>query len=236
MWLILYLLQSFANTHQPSGAQVPVICYHNMAAPGAGDVLHVSPATFRQQLQTLRDSGYHTPDPALLAKGAPLPPESVIITFDDSHAEHFFTAAPALEEAGFRGVFFIMTVTIGKKGYLTADQIRTLHAHGHWIGSHTWDHPRITGEGGFPDAQKQLAGTKATLERITGAPVTLIAYPYGFWNETIVAQVKKAGYKVAFQLSEKKLSASPEFSVRRIMVDGRWSGRQLLHAMHEAFK
>ncbi|WP_341835637.1 polysaccharide deacetylase family protein [Chitinophaga pollutisoli] len=235
MWLIIFLLQTFTNIPPASTGQVPVLCYHNLAATGTGDRLHATSAAFRRQLQALRDAGYHTPDPSLLSDGASLPPKSIFITFDDSHADHFLIAAPALEEAGFRGIFFIMTVTIGKKGFLTSSQIKTLHEHGHWIGSHTWDHPRLSARG-FPDAAQQLSGTKSSLERITGAPVTLFAYPYGFWNDTIAAQVKKAGYKAAFQLSETKMSAWPQFSIRRIMVDGRWNGEQLLHAIDESFK
>ncbi|WP_262697167.1 polysaccharide deacetylase family protein [Chitinophaga lutea] len=131
--------------------------------------------------------------------------------------------------------FFIMTVTIGKKGYLSAREINALHQQGHTIGSHTWDHPRIQGEDSLPDANRQLRQSKATLEKITGAPVTCLAYPFGSWNEATVSQLQKAGFHLAFQLSSRRASRLPQYTIRRIMVDGRWQGQRLLAAIRQSF-
>ncbi len=235
MWVIILLLQSMVNSNLLVGSQIPVLCYHNLEATGPGNNLYIDAASFRRQLQSLHDSGYRTPDPIQLINGADFPPKPIIITFDDSHAAHFKTAAPILETTGFKGIFFVMTVTIGKKGYLSAEEIKSMHKRGHWIGSHTWDHPHITGNQGIPDAINQLSKSKSTLERITGIPVIYFAYPYGIWNETIVTQVKEAGYKAAFQLTGKKMSVSPGFTVRRLLVNGSWSGPHLIHVMKETF-
>ncbi len=95
----------------------------------------------------LSDSGYTAilPDQLYeyLTSGKTLPSRSVMITFDDSHEEHFSTAAPILEHFGYRGVFFIMTVPIGKHSYLTATEIKALSDRGHVIADHTWDHTNL---------------------------------------------------------------------------------------------
>lgn len=238
MWIILFFLQLQVTTPPSSAGQPPVLCYHNLTAAGSGSPaqLHINAARFREQMQTLRDSGYRALDPSALLPGNSIPPKSVIITFDDSHAEHFSIAAPILEQTGFRGLFFVMTVTIGKKGYLTAQQIRALHENGHRIGSHTWDHPRVTSEQGILDRKTQLIAPKATLEKITGGEVIFFAYPYGIWNEAMVSEVKEAGYKAAFQLAGKKMSGTPVYSIRRLQVNGRWSGPQLISALEGTFK
>lgn len=226
---------------QPAGVPVPVLCYHNITA---GHVqtpspLHISENELRDQLQTLADSGYHSIRPdelhAYLIAGKPLPPRPVLITFDDSHLEHFSIAAPVLEQAGFKGTFFVMTVTIGKKGYLSTQYIHDLHTRGHVIGCHTWDHPRISGNQGLPDAERQLRKARETLEKITGAAVTCFAYPFGTWNEAAVEQLRETGFQIAFQLSGRKMSRFPQFTVRRIMVNGNWKGARLLHEMRKSF-
>lgn len=64
-----------------------------------------------------------------------------MISFDDTHGEHFSTVAPILERFGYRDVFFIMTVAIGKHSYMTRAEIKELSDRGHVIADHTWDHP-----------------------------------------------------------------------------------------------
>ena len=98
--------------------EVPVLCYHRIEDGKKGDYT-VSPATFSAHMQVLADSGYTSILPAqlfaylLYIKN--LPEKPVMITFDDSRTEHFNIAAPVMEKLGFRGVFFIMTITYNKK-------------------------------------------------------------------------------------------------------------------------
>ena len=66
-----------------------------------------------------------------------------MISFDDGHQEHYTIAAPVLEQYQFRGVFFIMNITIGKPGYLSTAEIRALAERGHAIGLHSWDHQLV---------------------------------------------------------------------------------------------
>ncbi len=241
--LHLFLIWAMLQTQPPAGRQpVPVLCYHNITAAGApaSSALYISGSELRRQMKALADSGYTSIRPGdlynYLVAGSPLPNKPVLITFDDSHLEHFSIAAPVLEETGFRGTFFVMTVTIGKKGYLSAGQIADLHKRGHAIGCHTWDHPHISGEQEMPDAAKQLRSAKSTLEKITGAPVRSFAYPFGAWNEAVVAQLQENGFQIAFQLSAKKMGRLPWFTVRRILVDGKWDGARLQGKMREAFQ
>ncbi|MGN7722329.1 polysaccharide deacetylase family protein [Chitinophaga sp. 22620] len=242
MLYLLLLLALAQGTPQTSGPAVPVLCYHHVTAGDthAASPLYIHEKDFRLQMQTLADSGFHSilPDElyACMAEGKPLPPRPVLISFDDSHKEHYTIAAPALEKAGFRGTFFVMTVTIGKKGYLSGQDIYALHKKGHAIGCHTWDHPHLSGELGLPDAERQLRKARETLEKITGSPVTSFAYPFGAWNETLVKQLQDNGFRIAFQLSGTGMSRSPQFTVRRIMVNGGWKGTRLLAEIRESFQ
>ena len=61
---------------------------------------------------------------------------------------------------------------------MSTEQVRALHAAGMDIGAHTVTHP-ILAEVSASRARDEMAGSRARLEQITGAPVRLFAYPNG---------------------------------------------------------
>ena len=61
---------------------------------------------------------------------------------------------------------------------MTSAQVRALHAQGFAIGAHTVSHP-ILAETAPDAARHEIATGRAQLERLTGAPVRLFAYPNG---------------------------------------------------------
>ena len=83
---------------------------------------------------------------------------------------------------------------------------------------------------------QQINAPKRQLEKITGVPIESFAYPYGAWNETVISELKNQGIKIAFQLSGKQSEKEPLFTVRRLMVSGRWSGADLQKQIENNFK
>lgn len=69
------------------------------------------------------------------------------------------------------------------------------------IGAHTMTHPTLA-LAAVEDQQREIAGCKATLERVLGKPVTAFAYPYGSLLEDYTSQtvslVRDANFDVAF--------------------------------------
>ncbi|MBC7829604.1 MAG: polysaccharide deacetylase family protein [Chitinophagaceae bacterium] len=213
--------------------QVPILCYHRLrdyrATDGSGAKTYIVPATvFRKQIKMLADSGYHTITAeqyyAYLASGISLPQKPVMISFDDTSEEQFTVGAAELDKYGFKGVFFIMTISIGRPGYMSSEQLKALSHKGHVIASHTTDHHNVkkyTGD----DWDFQLAKPKNKLEAIIGKPVEYFAYPFGEWNEAAIPELKKRKYKAAFQLSSNKRdSIEPLYAIRRMIVPGTWDG------------
>src|SRR6187397_514021 len=123
--------------------QVPILCYHRLENKNTASDYTVSINSFKEQLKLLADSGYHSVLPGqlndYLIKGTPLPSKPFMLTFDDTRQEHYSIAAPEMEKYGFKGVFFVMTIPIGRPNYMTTEQIKELSDRGHVIGSHTWD-------------------------------------------------------------------------------------------------
>ena len=87
------------------------------------------PADLRAQLKMLADSGYHTilPDQlfAYLTKGAALPSKPIMLTFDDTDEDQYTVAWPEMKKYGFKGVFFVMTVSLNRlPHYMSKDQVK----------------------------------------------------------------------------------------------------------------
>ena len=227
-----------------SRPQVPVLCYHQIRewrgneSRGVKDMV-VPPATFKSQMQLLADSGYQTvlPDDlyAYLTEGKPLPSKPVMLTFDDSDRDQYAIAAPEMKQHGFKGVFFIMTVSLGRSIYMNKEQVKELSDEGHVIASHTWDHQNVR-KYKDGDWETQIVKPTRQLEEITGKPVQYFAYPFGAWNKEAIPELKKYNVKAAFQLSTQRDSAEPLYTIRRMIVPGDWSAPTMYRAMKRTFK
>lgn len=226
--------------------QVPILCYHQVRdwrgsdSKGAKDYI-VPVASFKQQMQMLADSGYHTvlPDQlyAYLTTGAALPAKPIMLTFDDTDLDQYTVAAPELEKHGFKGAFFIMTVSIGRRGrqpYMDKAQIKDLADRGHAIASHTWDHHNVKKYQG-QDWVTQIEEPTKELEEITGKPIHFFAYPFGLWNPQAIPELKKRGMVAAFQLADKRDPQDPLFTIRRIIASGYWSPKTLASGIRNSF-
>ncbi|WP_243349923.1 polysaccharide deacetylase family protein [Parabacteroides sp. FAFU027] len=217
--------------------EIPVLCYHRITEGKKGDYT-VSPATFAAHIKILADSGYHAISPAqlydYLVYNKSLPTKPVMVTFDDSREEHSAIAAPTLEKYGFRGVFFIMTITYDKENYMTKEQIAQLAKAGHTVGLHTWDHTMVTKYKTEEDWQKEIAQPKEKLEKITGKPVEYIAYPNGVYNHESAEKMSKY-MKLSFSLSTKRDTLLPLQCIRRIIVPD-MPAQSLLKSMRRNFK
>jgi len=237
--------------------QVPILCYHHIR-----DIQMVSKASmgyevtvnqFKEQMKTLADSGYHTITPDqlynYLTTGAALPSNPVMLTFDDTDLEQFTVGKTEMDKYGFKGVYFIMTISIGRPRYMSKEQIKQLSDEGHVIACHTWDHHR-TDRYVIGDRYEQVGNTKKMvndwndqldkprqkLEDITGKPVKYFAYPFGVWNEAGIPEIRKRGYKLAFQLSTKRDEQEPLYTVRRMIVSPEWSSAGLVRVMRSTFR
>jgi peptidoglycan/xylan/chitin deacetylase (PgdA/CDA1 family) len=227
-----------------SKKQIPILCYHNIRDFSASSsemikTYTVTPKAFAEQMQALSDNGYHTILPEqlndYLLHDKPLPQNPILITFDDTREEQFTIGGSEMNKYGFKGVYFIMTVSINRPGYMTTEQIKKLSDDGHVIGAHTWDHHKVTAYIDN-DWETQLVKPKTKLETITGKPVNYFAYPFGLWNPTAITALKKYGYQSAFILSTKRDSLDPQYTIRRIIVSGLWSKDKMLKAIETSFK
>ena len=228
-----------------SRKQVPVLCYHHIKdwKPNERSSMKeyiVPVANFKAQMKYLADSGYHTITGdqyyAYLTKGTPLPPKPVMLTFDDTDEEQYTIGATEMAKYGFKGVYFIMTISIGRPRYMSKEQLKALADSGHTVAAHTWDHHNVKNYG-EADWDVQFAKPKEKIESITGKPVEYFAYPFGVWKKEAIPELEKRGYKAAFQLSANvRDTAAPLYTLRRMIVPGTWDTKAMQKWMNYTFK
>ena len=226
-----------------SKKEVPVLCYHHIREPkpGQSETLKsysVSPAQFAGQMKALKDSGYETilPDQLYeyLVHDGKIPSKPVMVTFDDTDEEQFSIGETEMQKYGFKGVYFIMTISINRPRYMSKEQLKQLADNGNVVEAHTWDHHMVTKYKGA-DWDTQLVKPTKQIETITGKAVKYFAYPFGLWNQAAIPELKSRGYKMAFIVSSKRDSIEPLYTIRRMIFPGQWSTPGMLKAMKQTF-
>jgi peptidoglycan/xylan/chitin deacetylase (PgdA/CDA1 family) len=221
-------------------SHVPVLCYHQIRTPTGSAVDRqyiVRPAVLDAQFSALEEAGY-TPISgedyvAHMARGAELPRKPILLTFDDASAGQYAKALPILKKHGFKATFFIMTVVLGKPGWMTKGQVKALDRAGMTIGAHTYDHHEVPAYQG-DDFKVQLTNPARELRKLVGHKVELFAYPDGAYSSKAIQPMFSAGYRAAFQLAGKLDQRHPLWSIRRIIVP-ELTGKELLREIRRDF-
>lgn len=120
------------------------------------------------------------------------------VTFDDGYLSDFRFALPRLQAAGLRAHFFITAGWTGKRaGYMTAVELRELHAAGMTLGAHGWSHKLLTA---CTDAElkTELVDAKSRLEDLLGSDISTMSLPGGRADRRVFRHCEQAGYKAIF--------------------------------------
>ncbi|WP_183572964.1 polysaccharide deacetylase family protein [Mucilaginibacter sp. X5P1] len=236
--------QTISNATIPGRKQIPILCYHQIRDWKAKDKSAdkdyiIPPATFRAQMKMLADSGYHTILPNelydYLQIGRSLPPNPIMLTFDDTNEDQFTVARPELAKYNFKAVYFIITGHIGThKWYMDSQQIRQLSDEGNAIGCHTLSHLNFKFLKGKA-WETEIGQPKKQLEEITGKPVDYFAFPFGYWHQAGLPGLHQQGFKAAFQLEEPRDPKDPLMTIRRVIARGYWSPQTLDYQIKHDF-
>jgi len=124
---------------------------------------------------------------------APKPWRAVVLTFDDGHVSNYETALPILNQYGLKATFFITAGRIGVGDTMNWSQIRSLHAAGMEIGSHTLTH-RPPSTLNDKEMRLELSESRKILEDGLGSPVKSISSPTGFFDERMCGIAREVGY------------------------------------------
>ncbi|WP_032120610.1 polysaccharide deacetylase family protein [Clostridium amazonitimonense] len=184
---------------------IPILYYHSVEESKDNE-LRISPEKFRKQLKYLKDNNYITltleEAYAYIKDNKSVPKNSVVITFDDGYKDNYDNAFPILKEFDYTATVFVISGLIDKDpNYLNSDEIKEMAKGGIEIGSHTVNHEKLVDIS--KEEQKQtLTKSKEDLEKLTGKPVTSIAYPFGVFDDNIIKLTEEAGYKLGFTINK----------------------------------
>jgi len=223
-----------APTTQAKDSKVVILVYHRFA-DRAADSMTVRTDNFEAHLKFLRDNEYQfrtlsdvvrwLRDPDFV-----LPPKVVVLTVDDGHRSVYEVLMPIARREGIPVTLFVYPTAISNAAYaLTWEQLRELRATGLFdIQSHTWWHPDFNTERKrlAPDEFRKFVLTqfnhsREIIQQETGGRVDLLAWPYGIYDDELMALAEEAGYVAAFTLQARevrrddRLLALPRF----LMVD-----------------
>ena len=187
-------------------AIVPILIYHAIRPYIPSDSTSVrryiaTPDTLEAELSWLKTNGYSSitfDDLARhLTQGDSLPAKPVIISFDDDWENQFTYGLPLLKKYGFTATFYIWVVVVGMKHHMTWDEVKELDAEGMQIGCHSLTHPFLQRIRSDETLRREIFVSKQRIEEHIGKPVTSFAYPFGQYNERVIAFVKAAGFTSA---------------------------------------
>jgi peptidoglycan/xylan/chitin deacetylase (PgdA/CDA1 family) len=182
--------------------------------------LSVPVGVFDEQLGLLRELRYSVVDlEAVLdhyTGGTPLPPRSVLITFDDGYRDNLENALDVLGRHGYPAVLFVPIGFLDDdaplpheerlaqrglvNGTLRWDELRDLERGGVRVESHGISHRPLAALE-VDEAAREIVLSKLRLEERLGRPVRAFAYVKGseaHYKPVHLSLLRQAGYEVAF--------------------------------------
>ncbi len=133
-------------------------------------------------------------------------PKPIIITFDDGYKGIYTHVLPLLKEYGFKASFYICgeLIDTNHPEYCTWDEITALNDSGLAdIGNHTYSlHAKQKNEleeyykANFGDALADIKRNREVIFNNTGIYTKAFSFPYGLYNEHILADIKMTGYEI----------------------------------------
>lgn len=212
----------------------PILVYHRFG-PTAADSMTVRTAAFAAQLEFLKDHGYTVVPLRQLVervKGGQrrLPDNAVAITVDDGHRSVYTEMLPLVRRHGIPVTLFIYPSAISNAGYaLTWPQLAELKQSGLFdIQSHTYWHPnfkqekrRLSADAYRDLVRVQLVKPRRVLAQRLGIEADLLAWPFGIYDEELMAAAAAAGYVAAFSIERRhpRSSDRPLALPRYLMTD-----------------
>lgn len=209
MVALIFPCVSLANTV----TNIPILCYHNFnpTVPGS---MNITPQKFESEVKWLKDNGF-TIIPLqeaveyLQGKRNSLPAKPVVITADDGWQSQYTYMVPIIKKYNIPVTLFIYPQTISEgKHALTWDELKELQHTGLIdIQGHTYSHPNFKQEKKALSPENfeklvrvELFHSKQILEEKLGKKITLLAWPFGIYDDYLEQQAAKAGYTMAFSI------------------------------------
>jgi len=221
--------------------KVAVLTYHHLN--DAESDVTVSPERFASHLQALKRNGFHVIPMqqfiGFLQHREQVPPNAVVITFDDGYESVYRFAYPMLKAENMTATVFLIVGYVGRPGFLNWDQIAEMRRGGFEFYSHSYmSHETATVDGRsvtplvgpLSDAsggrreteaeyEARVLGDLTTADRILAAKlgnrVNLLCLPHGQYSSALLRIARRADIAYVFT-GIKGFNTSHERLIKRI--------------------
>lgn len=222
----------------PETKGIPVLMYHKIDTVFK-DMLTVSVDNFEQHIKYLKVSNYQAITSQELVdfieKKQALPPNPVLITFDDGYVSNLELAYPILQKYGMKATIFLPTAYLGGMSswyedgamLMTCEQLKSLDAQTITFGLHSHNHPSFKNLS-LAEMQTELETNKHLLTQNGIAFSPVLAYPYGgrpkqkALADAMKKMFQEIGIKAAFRIGNKVNSTDikDQYELKRIDIQG----------------
>jgi peptidoglycan/xylan/chitin deacetylase (PgdA/CDA1 family) len=218
---------------KPYTGPVPILEYHVLGRPQTEvpyPDLYVPRAGFRKQMDWLDRQGYEAVTLEQVEEawyhGGTLPPQPMVLSFDDGYRPQYTFALPTLRKHGWPGVLNLKA----EGSDLYESNVKAMLAAGWELAAHTINHSDLTTLDRTA-LEEEVAGSRRILQREYGVPVKDFCYPAGRFDETVVAAVEAAGYSGATTEIPGLATRDHPYELARIEVLGSWNLEDLAAAL-----
>jgi peptidoglycan/xylan/chitin deacetylase (PgdA/CDA1 family) len=236
-------------TDEPDPVQAVVLAY-NRFAKKSGNKQTLSENTFKDHIKAIQDSGatvIKLADLVLHKNGllAKLPPKAVVLTINGADRSAMETVMRLMASLLWPITMFIEPSKVGtSKSMLTWDELIALH-HGDRFSMQSTSHAltdlvkehkgRSTED--FERVFKEHIGKgKTVVETRLVKPVSFVSWPYGAYDDDMLAFAKRAGFLGGVALGNRPCKRSdPVFAVPRYEMSDDIKGADLTKIIAEAW-
>ncbi len=133
--------------------------------------------------------------------------KALILSYDDGRTADR-RLVRLMNKYRLRGTFHLNSGKLGTKDYLTSEEVRALFR-GHEVSVHSANHPPLTA---IPKDSviREILDDRRALERLTGAPVRGMAYPFGNTNDSVAATTRTLGIEYARTVADTRGFGIPD--------------------------
>ncbi len=164
---------------------------------GGADLYKLELSLFVRQMQAIRDCNNGAPVIVYDLERRKNECFKWMLTFDDG-GKSSMLIADLLDQYGWKGHFFITTSYINHRGFLTTDDIKSLHQRGHVIGSHSHTHPARMSSLSNADLLSEWLSSLDVLSKICGSRIEVASVPGGYYSRKTAEMAQKCGIKWLF--------------------------------------
>ncbi|CAD7288006.1 polysaccharide deacetylase family protein [Campylobacter suis] len=176
-----------------------IFVYHRFNEPNHASA-NISTEILRKQFDYIKENGYEVVALSKLVKTLQnketVPENWVVLVIDDGFKSFYTDGLEVFREYGFDFTLFVYVEASARKysDYMTFDQIKEVESLGGEVEYHSYAHPHMVGLNVEKLTQDFADGVKI-FEKYMGRKPKYLAYPYGEYDDRVIATAKKFGFE-----------------------------------------